>query len=85
MDFKIVLKYNNIQGDAMKEIDFVVWQEGEYFVSQCLNVNVSSFGDSIEDSIKNIKEAVELYFEDEPNLQMPKIEKMFLGREIINA
>lgn len=68
----------------MKEIDFVVWQEGKYYVSQCLNVNVSSFGDTIDESITNLKEAVELYFENE-TFELPKINKIYLGRETVNA
>ncbi len=31
----------------MKEMDYVVWKEGKYYVSQCINVNVSSFGENI--------------------------------------
>ena len=42
----------------------VVWQEGKYFVAQCLNVEVSSFGKSKEEALNNLKEALELYFED---------------------
>lgn len=68
----------------MKEIEFVVWQEGKYFVSQCINVNVSSFGETIEEATDNLKEAVELYFENE-TFELPKIDKIFLGRELINA
>ena len=68
----------------MKEIDFVVWQEGKYYVSQCLNVNVSSFGNNIDESIINLKEAVELYFENE-SFDLPKINKIYLGRETVNA
>ncbi len=67
-----------------KEIDYIIWQEGKYFVSQCVNVNVSSFGDSIEEAINNLKEAVELYFEGE-NIDFPEIDKIFLGREKINV
>ena len=44
----------------------VVWKEGEYFVAQCLNVEVSSFGDTKEDALKNLEEALEVYFEDIP-------------------
>ena len=47
----------------IKEIDYVIRQEGKYFVSQCLNVNVSSFGKTIDETCRNLKEAVELYFE----------------------
>ncbi|MBP7553525.1 MAG: type II toxin-antitoxin system HicB family antitoxin [Spirochaetes bacterium] len=68
----------------MKEIEFVIWQEGKYYVSQCLNVNVSSFGETIDEATVNLKEAVELYFEDE-TFDLPKINKIMLGRELINA
>ena len=49
----------------MKEYDYVVWQEDKYFVSQCLNVNVSSFGETIDEAISNLREAVELYFKED--------------------
>jgi len=39
------------------------YQEGEYYVAQCLNVDVSSFGETIDEAISNLKEAVELYDE----------------------
>ena len=47
----------------MKEISYVVYQEGEYYVAQCLNVDVSSFGETIDEAISNLKETVELYDE----------------------
>lgn len=42
----------------------IVWQEGKHFVAQCLNVEVSSFGESKEEALTNLTEALELYFED---------------------
>ena len=42
----------------------IVWKEGNYFVAQCLNVEVSSFGDTKAEAIANLTEALELYFED---------------------
>jgi predicted RNase H-like HicB family nuclease len=50
----------------MKTIKYIVYREGEYFVSQSLNVEVSSFGKTIEEAIHNLKEALDLYFDDEP-------------------
>lgn len=47
----------------MKAIKYVVYKEGKYFVSQCLNVDVSSFGKSIQEAIDNLNEALALYFE----------------------
>lgn len=44
----------------------IVWKEGNFYVAQCLNVEVSSFGDTKEDALKNLQEALDLYFEDMP-------------------
>jgi len=55
-------------------LQIVVWKEGKYFVAQCLNVDVSSFGKTKKDAVKNLNEALELYFEDENKSQIAKIE-----------
>ena len=46
----------------------IVWKEGKYYVSQCLNVDVSSFGNTIQEAIDNLNEALMLYFEDKEAL-----------------
>jgi len=43
-----------------------LYREGKHFVSQCLNVDVSSFGETIDEAITKLKEAVDLYLEDAP-------------------
>jgi predicted RNase H-like HicB family nuclease len=50
----------------MKTINLenIVWKEGDFFVAKCLNVEVSSFGDTREEAVLNLNEALELYFED---------------------
>ena len=47
----------------MKQMAYVVYREDEFMVAQCLNVDVSSFGDTREEAVANLKEAVELYLE----------------------
>jgi len=42
----------------------VAWKEGEYYVAQCLNVDVSSFGKTKKEALANLDEALDLYFED---------------------
>lgn len=59
----------------MKEISYIIYEEGRYYVAQCLNVDVSSFGETIDDAINNLKEAVELYLEDE-KAEIPDIGKV---------
>ena len=54
----------------------IVWKEGEFYVAQCLNVEVSSFGDSKEEALKNLQEALDLYFEDMPVDDALKIEQV---------
>ncbi len=52
----------------MSRIDLqsVVYREGEHHVAQCLNVDVSSFGETEAEALANLQEALELYFEDAP-------------------
>jgi len=45
----------------------VVYQEGKYYVAQCLNVDVSSFGETEQEALTNLQEALELYLEDAPS------------------
>ncbi len=45
----------------MRNIKYVVYREDKYYVSQCLNVDVSSFGETIDESVENLKDAVSLY------------------------
>ena len=70
----------------MKAIKYVVYKEGKYFVSQCLNVDVSSFGKTIQEAIDNLNEALALYFE-EPGAQVefPVINETLLGEIYINV
>ncbi len=39
-----------------------VWQEGEWFVAQCLEVDVASQGATEQDALENLREALELHF-----------------------
>ena len=40
-----------------------VWQEGEWYAAQALEVDVASQGRSAEEALANLREAVELHFE----------------------
>ena len=46
------------------EFKNIVWKEGVHYVAQCLNIDVSSFGKSKEEALRNLNEAIELYVED---------------------
>ena len=62
----------------MAEIQFTaaITHEGDWYVARCLQVEVASQGESIEQALANLRKALELYFEDEPlpaNIQAPII------------
>jgi len=46
----------------------VIWREKEGYVSKCPELGVASVGDSVEEAMKNLKEAVELYLENAKEL-----------------
>lgn len=52
----------------MRKIDLksVVWKEDSHYISQCLEVDVSSFGKTKKEALTNLEDALELYFEDIP-------------------
>ena len=43
-------------------------------MAQCLDVDVSSFGDSEDDALAKLREALELYVEDAPADAVAKVE-----------
>ena len=49
----------------MKEFNVtaVIWQEDEVYVSKCPELEVASAGDTPQEALENLKEAVELYIE----------------------
>jgi len=47
------------------ELTAAITHEGELFVARCLEVDVTSQGQSMDDALSNLKEALSLYFEDE--------------------
>jgi len=54
------------------------YREGEHWVAQALNVEVSTFGDSLDEAKVAIQEALELFFEG-TDLEVPEIESVTLG------
>lgn len=53
----------------------IVWKEGKYYVAQCLNVDVSSFGKTKSEALTSLDEALELYFEESKVPTFVKVEK----------
>jgi predicted RNase H-like HicB family nuclease len=69
----------------MRAIKFYVYKESPHYVAQCLNVDVSSFGGTVEEAIQNLKEAVELHFEDQAEDDYRAVEEVLVGEGLVNA
>jgi len=53
--------------DTMDSMEFTaaITHEDPWYVARCLDVEVASQGETAEEALANLKEALELYFEDE--------------------
>lgn len=49
----------------MKKLHAVTWKEGKWYVAKAVEVEVASQGLSEKESLDNLREALELYFDDQ--------------------
>jgi predicted RNase H-like HicB family nuclease len=59
-----------------QEFTATVWQEGEWFVAQCREVDVASQGLTKEDALDNLREALEFHFEPPRATVLPSIHRI---------
>ena len=67
---------------AHYQLTATIWREGEQYVSKCPELGVASSGDTAEEAMEALREAVELYLENarelgllddlEPTLTAPR-------------
>ena len=50
-----------------------VWREGKWYVSQCLEIDIASQGETEEEALANLKEALELHFESPVATRSPAV------------
>ena len=53
-----------------------VWQEGDWWVAQCLDVDVAGQGPTEDEALANLREAVELHFEEPKATLTPMTRKI---------
>ena len=58
---------------SWSSLSYVAYQQDDGFVARCLNLNVASDGDTEQQAVDNLREALELYFEDAPAEEMPVV------------
>ncbi len=61
-----------------KTFTTIVWQEGKCFVAQCLEVDVTSQGETEKKALENLREALALHFTPPVATVLPKVQKIEL-------
>lgn len=51
----------------------IIQKEENWYVAKCIDNNIASQGKTIEEAIKNLKEALELYMQDEEPVKPKEI------------
>jgi predicted RNase H-like HicB family nuclease len=69
----------------VKTITYCLYREERFYVAQCLNVDVSSFGATRDEALAALLEAVELYFEDAPAEDFTLVADAEVGQELVHA
>ena len=57
----------------MKSVTAIIHKGEKYYIGECVEVDVITQGETIDDTLRNLKEALALYFEDEDpeELELP--------------
>ena len=64
----------------------VLWKEAEGYVSKCPELGVASCGDSFNDAVDNLREAVQLYLENAKELNFfDDLEESLTSKEKFTA
>ena len=53
-----------------------IWQEDNWFVAQCLEVDIASQGETEAEALANLSEALELHFEPPCATVLPQLRKI---------
>ena len=65
---------------GMRQIHYTLYREDADYVAQCLDFDVSSFGPTKDEALSMLREAIELYLEDEPGtVTLPEISEVTVG------
>ena len=54
-----------------RRFNVIVQKDDAWYVAKCIDNSVASQGKSVEEALNNLKEALELYYEDEPLYESP--------------
>lgn len=53
-----------------------IFPEGDWFIAQCLEIEIASQGKTEQEALQNLQEALELHFEPPCATILPQLEKL---------
>lgn len=59
-----------------RTLNATVWLEGGLFVAQCLEIDIASQGETEEEALFNLSEALELHFEEPQATVLPQVRRL---------
>lgn len=59
----------------MKQFHTIIWKEDKWFIAKALEVEVTSQGETEKEALNNLKEALELYFENNTDSELISVEE----------
>lgn len=66
----------------IRNLSATVIKESKWYVAQCLEVDVASQGKTEAQALKNLKEALELHFEDPKATKVPSIRQLKIKLDV---
>ncbi len=70
--------------EQLQKFSAIVHKEDDWYVSWCPDIDIASQGKTVEEAVANLKEAVELYLEDEDVL-VPQTTSFLTTFEVSHA
>jgi len=61
------------QTKMTKNFTVAVVREDDWYIARCLENGVTSQGKSVEAALQNVEEAISLFYEDEPPMDVPLV------------
>lgn len=59
-----------------RNLSYIVWQEDNWYIAQCLEADVASQGETENAAIENLRDALELHFTPPVATVLPRVGKI---------
>ena len=61
-----------------KDFSVTIWQEDEWFIAQCLDIDIASQGVTEEEAVENLRDALKLHLTPPLATNLPHVRKIEL-------